>query len=425
MTMNKSLTTKNAPAAGPAVNVDKKAHANAPEAENASAKKKSKPAVSAEKSAPVEEVKTTPSKSVQKENPVPTTVFMSPRDEIRARKEAKRLEEEGHLTFKPKISAKKATKGASSAGDGTSPPTTIFARLSENKKKAESEASTPTSAPKPKATPESINRLYAGTGKAKTSSAYDVVEEPRAPKPKKVTAEAAAASVKRMYAQADKLKEKLDLVKSKVESETQSQCTFKPELSSKHKGPEKLEGELAADYNKRLEVYAAERSKHLEEARRQRAEAELQECSFKPALRPRPASESPTPASSCRKPVGPSEEEECTFRPQLVTSRHAPAGTTRTGGLSVHERLFKSGVAALKDQEALRARLLEEELEQTCTFSPRLERPIGEASPPPSGALFERLANAKKEDLSAVKEQLELSECTFRPQVPELVTGVK
>jgi hypothetical protein len=425
MTMNKSLTPNgkqtNLPCTGAPTSVEKAVPAAGGSVES---KIPAKAASSTKE-------KTTPVKEVAEIAAAVESVFMSPRDEIRARKEAKRMEEESNLTFKPKlaVSKKMVTKPA---GDASSPaPVTIFARLSESKKKhADGDSTSPApgaqSKPRPKATPESINRLYAGSGVSKTHSAHAaVVEENTAPKVKKQSAEEAARSAARLYAQADRHKELMEATKNKVESENRDKCTFKPTLSSRHKAPEKQEGELAADYTLRQAKYAADRARRLEEARRDREESELRECSFKPALNarsPAPEGEVPSSAGSVRKAPVPSDSQECTFRPQLQTTKHAPALPARAPGISVHERLFKSGVASLKEQEEQRRRLQEEQLEKTCTFAPK------GASPTPAAkkeALFARLASAKKEDLSAVREQLELSECTFRPQVDELAASMK
>lgn len=445
--MNKSQTPKDAASsATETANVEKK---TAPASvEKAKVKKTT---TKDEKKTPLKTTQQSQSSSTSSPTiSAPATVIMTPREEIEARKEAKRREEESNMTFKPKLAVKKSTTKAAAGGDSSPPPTTIFTRLAESKKAVTPTTDTAPTVPKAKATPESINRLYAGaSSKNKTTSVYDTIEDAStAPKAKKVSAEEAAASVQRLYAQADKLKERLEAVKIKTESEAKSECTFKPTLHSKPPttgaaGAKVGGGDstsaaatAGADYTQRLSIYAAEKAKKLEEARRQREKAELEECSFKPALHLSAGTKShgilngdganasaSTTGTSYRKVIAP---EECTFKPQLVTSRHSPTGPARTaGGVSVHERLFKAGVTALKEQEEQRRRAKEEEIEKTCTFAPQMDctshhHSLHTNASGSATEVFERLARAKKEDLSPIKEKLELSECTFHPQVPEL-----
>lgn len=364
---------------------------------------------------------TTPSKSE-----APAMAQMTPREIVNAKKEAKKKEDQQNLTFKPKINDK-----GKNAARASMTSQSVFTKLHETAKKVPERAPSPTpsvTALSPQVLATSVSRLHAGAGGRVKSPRVESTSAEVQVKAKKVSKEELSQSSQRMYREAEKLKAKNEEKKKKVEESMKKDYTFKPNVNATPKKDGKEDTTLGTmTHSERLQKYAADKAKRLEEAKKAREENELKGCSFKPKLNSRggASSASPPAGGSARKPIPSAEDEECTFKPQLATSasKVTPAVST-TSSVSVHERLFKEGTAAIRDHEDQRQRLLEEEVQKKCTFAPQLtSRSAGESHT--TGDVFTRLSQSRKEDLSEVKAALELSDCTFRPHISELAESVR
>ena len=337
------------------------------------------------------------------------------REEIELKKQTLKEQEEAECTFKPKLTSKTTPfKGLPKTSVSLNSPnpvelTKISGEVANevvekavtvspavpakhngrvNKKQEVVEKSVSSTTPV-KVTSESINRLYSGVG---SGHSKQTVVEPEEVKSKKLHSADLDLTVQRLFSEADKLKAKTEQMRLEVENSKLSQCTFKPQINKVKSTKDKVSASTienqaienastepyatlaAAESNllaltQRMEKFAAEKARKLEEARKAKEEEELKGCSFSPALNKRNPSNSavqqkrsgtPTrergngssegvPVTVFKRPV--SVPEKPTFKPQLVTN-YPTTNKSNGEGMNVHDRLFQTGVMSRKEQEA-------------------------------------------------------------------------
>lgn len=413
----------------------------------------------------------------------------TPRELVLLKKQAKAEAEASQYTFKPNVKTNKAVKVADSAGE---PGSNVFTKLYESKKKQPEVAeAAPVTSPKKKVSAESINRLYSGNGSGKprasvSGTAEDAAAAPgssskdkdkKTPPPKKaISAAEAQAAASRLYAEADKIRQKLEERKGELEKEFSTKNTFKPTLEKRKDGKSGAVGSDGAagtsDITERMRVYTEEKNKRLEEAAKAKRDQEAAQNTFRPTLlssnskRASTSSASPPPAAGAEggghatatsadvavferlsaakpKPAAAVAPADHTFKPQLATKKSGAANSGaakgETSSVPVHERLFEKGVEHANKMEALRKQTLEEELKRSCTFAPTVGGGTGGHARSGSGnagsekadrgasPVFERLSSTplRAGNYDELKDEKDLAECTFRPKVSELASSIR
>lgn len=369
---------------------------------------------------------------------------MTPREEVEMRKQLKKKLEMEQLTFKPHVSPAPHHRVSIESLPGSQ-----FDRLYEDAAKRrnstqmlatscdKSAVVTPTKT----ATAEGTARLYSATGAGRPApTTHKDSPTPVGVTKKPTDAQAVATSVsdvaadesatpstsarprsnsvgragKRLFAEAEKIKERLEQKKSALLKSEASECTFSPNIGLKatkrqkprcssaqrrraaeanttpstsetdghpvSPAPEeaaqaaaerKATAKKQKDITERMARYVEERQKKLDEAKKALDDKEMSSLTFRPE---RSTKKFPTPEkmrgmdllkrlTSVSTTAAPAHEDpENTFQPKLFKRKSVDPGAPKDGeekSISVHERLYKSSEIIKRDLEELAVSILE------------------------------------------------------------------
>lgn len=304
-------------------------------------------------------------------------VTLSPRAEVEMKKETRRLEEESQFTFKPnllkrsnQIATLTAMQNKCSANDDDN-VSVVSGGMSSAKHPVRgsslpmrSTASVKKMKITSKQAAECANRLYSHQRSQPDQSTSSPVQKDEAVKnTKKVTKMEADQAVRSMYERAEAAKARMEQVKQQQDSHISSLCPFKPELL-KHivrKDSKGKDGQWqeTLELTERMNRFAVEKERNLQEAKRAKEREELRECTFKPAMAASGSKVEPRSVDastlSCRQCFTP---EEYSFQPTIHRSKTATSPSsmilTRSGSEpDVHSRLYQKSVSVKEQEEAV------------------------------------------------------------------------
>jgi len=394
---------------------------------------------------------------------------MTPRLEIMMKREAKRKEEEEHLTFKPKINTTSSTITQSTTGLGSK----RFDLLYEDAKKRKELLSDkvnhsidkdltfkPTINSRSRSSSRNRNnkdddtqsissnsssvhdRLYQSS--KVTSTNTSLIQTPTF-KPQ-ITKRASSLdrsnsisseTTERLYILSKTNKDKHEQFINNETLKLSKELTFQPKINKKSRDlsnsrSSKTDGDIPV--HERLLKYEETKTKKLELAREEKLKQELAEATFTPSIISSPNVTISSPNKNVNvfeklsKPNNKdkdialklAEMESDLFKPHIYSKRSASPSIKSPDGENVHDRLFKQ--AEQKKIELEKERLEREaEIMKDVTFSPA----INTYTPTTTDAdknttVFNRLSTNKsyiQDVLKKLKEENDLSECTFKPDL--------
>ena len=349
------------------------------------------------------------------------------------------------LDFKPKITARGASRerGSDSARYSEPGAGRVSAKVAEAKEK-----STPTFVPEITRRASSIDRSHS---QQKTGD--------------------------RLYSAAQTLKERTEMRKAELEKKASVEHTFQPKLNARRSSSADGRSPVVtlAEVSARQKKYEADRAKRREELLKAKEERETKELLLKPKINVNPAllpasvasttvfERLQNPTTKDLSELAQQLDSELTFRPKLAP--YVPTSSLSSAGVAdgalegsskgdIHSRLYQEGIQKLQ-QRQLEAEKVQQEALEKLTFHPTLPQSpaasasaltaanlaanaeiargadtaagagFGEGSQTgttrTSSSVFDRLTSTNKAQaadmLLQIKTQLDLQECTFKPTV--------
>lgn len=394
---------------------------------------------------------------------------MSRREEVAMQRAAKKKEEEDNLRFKPSLAPRKTVKKAGEEDSPTKPEEPAYNRLYSEARKKQEDAKN--ASPKPeftfkptvphrqnsnikaraKSPLETSNRLY------QTAARQSRAEEPVgtfkptiSKRAKSLERNPGISTADRLYAQAILAKEKQEKMREQAKLQEAASLTFAPSTNESGKPKEKKAPPVSA----RMQLYIEQRNKKLEEARKEKEAREAAEFTGRPSIGNGKKKESKSEtvsltvnvfdrlakAAAAHEP----EKDPNTYQPTMFTSKRSQSASKAVRRSSdmgapnakpIHERLYSEAEQRRRELAAERD-LARQEEEKQLTFTPQIssrpvdgthEIPQADSSGTPM-SVFKRLNSISKDEQIAKnekrKEEKELENCTFKPEINAKSAGL-
>ena len=396
---------------------------------------------------------------------------MSRRAEVEMQRAAKKKQEEDNLRFKPQIAHRKSTQKASDDPDSPAKPEEpAYNRLYSDARKKQEDAKIP---PKPEHTfKPNVPQRSNSNVKARAKSPIDTsnrlyqtsARQPRSQEPagtfkptiskraKSLERNPGISTADRLYAQAVMAKEKQEKMREQARQQEDASLTFAPSTNESSKPKEKGK---SAPVSARMQSYIEQRNKKIEEARKEKEAREAAEFTGRPSIGNGKKRDSKTTTTSSGANVfdrltkaaaqPEPEKDPNTYKPTMFTTKRSQSASkavrrstgmeTSTSSEPIHDRLFKEAEQRRRELAAERD-LARQEEEKQLTFTPQISSRVNDGShevhqndsngTPMS--VFKRLNSISKEEIvkknEKIKQEKELEECTFHPEINVKSSGL-
>lgn len=282
---------------------------------------------------------------------------------------------------------------------------------------------------------ESINRLYSAHGAGRSRSRNNEVKVESNFQPKIYTKRSSSAERQshqnygdRLYNSYQKIQEKHSQLKEKTIKKVSAECTFTPKVNNEfNKNIKKSEAPVV----ERLLHYDELRNERLARKTKEKETIEASQTPFKPTIvtpfdkiGSRVLTTETDVFTRLTKYTAPTMNSSNQIIEEVRPKPNIPVASVqmvqrKDDNIPVHERLHLEAEKRRLDLEKLKLSAQKLEENETLTFHPKVSVDIVDNS---TENVFTRLTASRQyvqNILSQVKSDQELSECTFKPQLPD------